>query len=236
MKYGLIFLLLGGLVLICGWMVDAPAAHIVAGYCAIGFFAIGTGYLLKLDAIWMKRRTGTLNPLSFALYLPLHLLIRLSFRLATFKKKYPPRHEIAPNLWLGRRPSDSEAKAMLDHESWAVVDLTTEFAEPKVLRQGKYLCLPTLDHTAPTSNQVEEALHFIAKEKPAKKVLVHCALGHGRSATIVAAWLLQNGLAKTAKEAEYQLRQIRSGVHLKDSQLSLLDKMFPQTIHERRNF
>lgn len=228
MKYGIIFLLLGGLLLTCSWMSESQTAQVAASYSAIGFFVVGIGYLFTLPAVWMKRTDGTINPTGFALCFPLHLLNWLSWQLAARFGKYPARHEIAPNLWLGRRPFVREIKAMLADESWAIVDLTAEFQEPKALRREKYLCLPTLDHTAPLPSHVEDALRFITAEKPNRKVLVHCALGHGRSATIVAAWLLQNGLAKTAQEADNRLRGIRSGVRLKHSQLRLLEEMFPQ--------
>ncbi|MGC3959152.1 MAG: dual specificity protein phosphatase family protein [Verrucomicrobiota bacterium] len=225
MKYGIIFLILGCLLLACGWMMESRMAQFAAVYSTLGFLAVGIGYLLKLDAVWLKRRNGTLGLVSFAFYLPLHVLNWLSLRLATCNKNYPSRHELVPNLWFGRRPFSCEAKAMLANESWAVVDLTAEFSEPKDLRRGKFLCLPTLDHTAPTPSQIKAALRFIAAEKATHKVLVHCALGHGRSATIVAAWLLQNGLAKTVADAESKLREIRSGVRLKSSQRRLLDEM-----------
>lgn len=227
MKYGIIFLLLGLLLLLCIWISESLLARLLAGFSAIGFFAIAIGYLFTLPAVWMKRGDGTINPMGLVLYLPLHLLNWFSLQLATYMGKAPARHEIATNLWLGRRPFADESKAMLASEPWAVVDLTAEFQEPAALRKDKYLCLPTLDHTAPTRDQVESALKFIAAEKPNRKVLVHCALGHGRSATIVAAWLLQNGLAMTPQEAEDKLRAIRPGVRLKNSQLQMLNQMFP---------
>jgi protein-tyrosine phosphatase len=227
MRYGVIFLLIGFLWIGCAFLFQSLAASILAGYTAFGFCAIGIGYLLKSPAIWMKSADGTMNPISFALYLPIHLMNWLALRLATSTAKCTARHEIAPNLWLGRRPFESEAKAITASDAWAIVDLTAEFPESRELRQGKYLCLPTLDHTSPTHTQIESALSFIAAEMPTRKVLVHCALGHGRSATIIAAWMLQRGLAKTPKDADTKLREIRPGVRLKDSQVKVLSEIFP---------
>jgi hypothetical protein len=226
MRYGIIFLLLGFLWIGCAFIFQSLTASILAGYTAIGFCAIGIGYLFKSPAIWMKSADGIMNPISFALYLPIHLLNWLALRLATSNANYPARHEIVPSLWLGRRPFETEADAIMADNAWAVVDLTAEFPESRELRQNKYLCLPTLDHTPPTRIQIEDALRFIANEMPTRKVLVHCALSHGRSATIVAAWMLQHGLAKTPKDADAMLRKIRPGVRLKDSQLEVLNEMF----------
>ena len=131
-----------------------------------------------------------------------------------------------PNLVFPAVDSAAEARAMVANAKWAVVDMTSEFPEVPVLRRGTYLCLPTLDHTAPTPVQIKSALDFIAAEKPFRKVLVHCAAGHGRSATVIAAWLLQNGVVKTAVEANDYMKRIRSGVRLKPAQLRVLDEMF----------
>ena len=231
MRCGVIFFFLG-LVLLAGsgWIFESLLARLVAAYSAMGFLVVSFGYFLRLPAVWLKRGDGTINPLGYLLCLPLHLLNWISLHLAARCQKYPALQEIAPNLWLGRRPFESEAKALVAADEWAVVDLTSEFQEPLALRSGKYLCLPTLDHTAPLRSQLKSALDFIAAEKSLRKVLVHCALGHGRSATIVAAWLIQNGMAKTASEADGQLRRIRPGVRLKKTQRRLLEEYFPENL------
>jgi hypothetical protein len=226
MKYDITFLILGLILLTGGWIFESAWGRALAVYCAIGFLVLSLGYFFKQPAIWMKQKDGTINPLSYLLCMPLHLLNRLSLRLATAAGKHPARHEITPNLWLGRRPSALEAKALVAGEEWAVVDMTSEFPEVPVLRNGRYLCLPTLDHTAPTPSQIKGALDFIDTEKPVRKVLVHCALGHGRSATVVAAWLLQNGVVQTATGANEYIKRIRPGVRLKPAQLQVLDDMF----------
>lgn len=226
MRYGITLLVLGFVLLAGGWIFESVLGRALAVYCAVGFFVLSCGYFLGMPAIWMKRKDGTINPLGYLLCLPLHLLNWLSLRLASSTRDYPARHEIAPNLWLGRRPSVAEARTLVASERWAVVDMTSEFPEVRVLRRGTYLCLPTLDHTAPTLAQIRSALDFISTERLFGKVLVHCALGHGRSATVVGAWLLQNGLAQTATEADGYIKRIRTGARLNPAQLQVLDEMF----------
>lgn len=225
MRYGIIFLILGLFLIAGGWLMESIVGRVFSLYSAIGFVALGLGYLLESPVFWMKRQDGTINPLGYLLYLPLRGLNWVSLRLAIAGKQ-PAIHNIAPNLWLGRRLFTSEARALVASEEWAIVDLTCEFAEVGALRNGSYLCLPTLDHTAPTPDQIRRALAFIEAEKPFRKVFVHCALGHGRSATVVAAWLLQNGAVQTAAEANEYIKRIRSGVRLKPDQLRVLDEMF----------
>ena len=55
-------------------------------------------------------------------------------------------------------------------------------------------------------------------------VYVHCAQGHGRSATVVAAVLLAKGLAGNKEEAEQLLKKARAKVRLNRKQQRLLDR------------
>src|SRR5258708_39754055 len=51
--------------------------------------------------------------------------------------------------------------------------------------------IPVLDLTVPATDQVEQAIAAISNaERP---VLVCCALGYSRSATVAAAWLVRSG-------------------------------------------
>jgi protein-tyrosine phosphatase len=53
-------------------------------------------------------------------------------------------------------------------------------------------------------------------------VYVHCALGHGRSATVVVAYLVATGRAATVQEGLASLRSKRPGVSLLAPQLDVL--------------
>src|SRR5947209_17823719 len=54
--------------------------------------------------------------------------------------------EVVPGIWVGRRAYARE----LPPDITLVVDLTAEFPEPRAVRAGRsYVCLPTLDATAP---------------------------------------------------------------------------------------
>ena len=61
-----------------------------------------------------------------------------------------------------------------------------------------------------------------------ERTYVHCAVGHGRSAALVAAVLLARGRAASVDEAEAQMRQKRPRVGLGPSQKALLNRLLPQ--------
>lgn len=226
MRYGLIFLFLGFLLSVSVWLFESYSAKTISVYCASNFLVLGVAYLFKFPRIFMKRTDGKIHPVSFAFFLPIHLLNWVSFQLATCSAGYAPRHEIAANLWLGRKPKGHEAAEMKANARWEVIDMTAEFPACEGVRGLRYLCLATLDHTAPTPAQINRAIDFIQQQISRGPILVHCALGHGRSATVVAAWMLYNKLAKTPEEAERKLREIRKGVRLKKSQSQLLTDMY----------
>jgi protein-tyrosine phosphatase len=132
-------------------------------------------------------------------------------------------NEVAPGLWVGRRPSARE----LPPDVGLVVDLTAEFAAPRRIHHGRtYLCLPVLDAYAPS----EEALRQLVQKVVAwpGAVYVHCAAGHGRSAMVAAAVLLTRGLAADVKQAEGLLRRARPGVRLTPAQRRLLRRLFAE--------
>ncbi len=104
--------------------------------------------------------------------------------------------EITPNLWLGGAPTyERDFNALLAFEITAVVDMRAErtsepawFAEHDVaLRQYR---VP--DVTVPGADVLDDAVPWISdRVAEGRTVLIHCAKGRGRSATVLAAYLMQ---------------------------------------------
>src|SRR5262249_22369715 len=129
----------------------------------------------------------------------------------------PCCHEVAPGVWLGRRPLAHELPAAVV----LVVDLTAELPPARGVRRGReYLALPTLDSFVPAEGPFRALLEQIVPYPG--PIYLHCAQGHGRSAMVAAALLVRRGLAANANEAEARLRQVRRGVRLAPVQRALL--------------
>jgi len=225
-KYGSIFMLLGLLLLVGCYIAESLLARALFIYAALSFLGCGLAYALKSPRFWQKRNNGTVSPLSLVLFAPLHGLNWLSLLLAIGLQKEKPYHEIIPHLWLGRRLIRGEAAYFSQPPEAAVLDMTAEFPENRNLRNKNYLCVPTLDHTAPRKEQLELAMEFIRRHISERPVFVHCALGHGRSATVVTAWLLGQNKAQDVEVVERQIQAIRPGVKLKADQISVLKGFF----------
>ena len=85
----------------------------------------------------------------------------------------------------------------------------------------RYSHIPVIDFTAPSVPQILDALADIdAAQAEGRAVLVHCAAGQGRSATILCSWLIRQG--STADEAVAHLRSVCDRAVENEAQLACL--------------
>lgn len=114
----------------------------------------------------------------------------------------------------------THVQLLLDIGITGEIDLEEERQEtpPKV---DAYLWLPVTDKHAPTLGQLEIGVAAIEKMiKQGRKVFVHCKWGHGRSPTMVAAYLISAG--STPEKAMETIKSARPEVHLEDAQMEVL--------------
>ena len=154
---------------------------------------------------FQKDSAGRLSLAARLLLAPYLLGAMLNAWLWTRSAPRPQR--IAENVWLGRL-ADQHAAALQGFA--AVIDLCAELPAP---RSGtSYVAIPMLDLVPPEPAALRHAVDEIDRYNREGPVLVTCALGYGRSAAAVAAWLVGTGRAATAGAAAAQLRRARPGV------------------------
>ena len=135
--------------------------------------------------------------------------------------------QITPRLWLGGAPTyERDFDALLVLGITAVVDMRAErISEPAwfeehaiALRQYR---VP--DVTVPGEDVLSDAVPWIeARLAEGRTVLVHCAKGRGRSATVLAAYLMQaDGM--TFDEVKDLLTTKRKLVKLEDRHRRVLE-------------
>ena len=89
------------------------------------------------------------------------------------------------------------------------------------------LVVPLCLLSGPSPDQIDSAVTWAqAQEREGRKVLIHCAHGHGRSATVLAAILIANGQAASIAEAEAIMKKARPRVRLNTRQKATLTEWF----------
>lgn len=187
--------------------------------------ALGAGYLFSWPRLLGKRRCGKMLVSSYVFFWPYHLLSFAS--LAIFRcLRVTPYQEIVPGLYLGGRLFPWETAGLHSVGVASVLDLTCELSEVASLRAvPAYFCIPLLDGTAPSSAQLESGVRFIADRIRIGPVYVHCAMGHGRGATVVIGYLLSIGQFPDLASTVNYVRSKRPGVRLRRAQMRVLEGM-----------
>jgi len=117
------------------------------------------------------------------------LLTRIIWHIQRLISQEDCGNEIAPGIWILRRAFVNE----LPNNISLIIALTAEFSEPPNAISGKtYICIPTLDTSVPPERVFQKLIHTICSWNG--NVYIHCALGHGRSASVAAGVLLAKGL------------------------------------------
>lgn len=201
----IVFLCIGPAALLMSW------AYFRIGPALMGKQAHGSIVLWRWLVLWPYHMANVLN---------LHLMALLSRENAA--------DEVAPGLFVSRRLTLLDRHLLTEGKIAAVLDATAEFPRLGALRGKAYWCCPLLDMTAPTVDQLAEGVAFVLEQRQHGPVLIHCAAGHGRSATFAAAVLLSDGEASDPDEAIEMLQSKRPGIHLNHEQIRAL-----QAFHER---
>lgn len=185
-------------------------------YPAAVSLAVGVVYAARWPRAFGKRPDGSLAWAAWLAWGPLFAYQWVVHAAVRRLSREPVADEVAPGVWVGRRPRAHE----LPPGTALVVDLCAEFPVAAGVKEGRaYLALPTLDATAPTPAQIVLAVErVLAAGGPA---YVHCAFGHGRSATVAAAVLVRRGDAGLA-DVEARMKARRPGIGLNATQRAAL--------------
>lgn len=185
-------------------------------WLAFSVALVGVAYLGLWPGMLLKSRRGTLYRGSWLLMGPFRLFNVATFTLYHRLSPEPAWAEIVPRLFLGRRLWDKEARALGPIH---VLDLTCEMSETRFFREQEgYHCIPVLDNGCPSPDQLRAGVAWLKENHGPGPVYVHCAAGHGRSATVVIAYLLSIGAVYSVEEGIALLKSKRPGVYLNPDQ------------------
>ncbi|WP_165246738.1 protein-tyrosine phosphatase family protein [Paludisphaera soli] len=203
------------------------AIAIGEAYLAISLATLASAYALRAADSGSARildRTGRVGALR-PLLLPYRAVASLALLVAGAVGREPARHVLGDGLVVGRPPFRWEIARLRREGIDAVLNLCWEFDG---LPPGVGLAtarVSILDATPPTPRQFDEAVERVARwRSEGRRVLIHCAQGHGRTATIAAACLVRLGLAADAATALQLVRSARSGARPSSAQEAALTR------------
>jgi protein-tyrosine phosphatase/membrane-associated phospholipid phosphatase len=142
---------------------------------------------------WFRKRDGRMEEAVLVLLAP--YLIGAWVNSRWWTRKHPQANEIVSGLYLSRLPSQQVINELTPV---ALVDCCAEL--PLLSEQAIY-SVPILDLIEPEVTQIQQGVAAINSAKQHGNVLVFCALGYSRSATIVIAWLVEQDLAASIDDA-----------------------------------
>lgn len=181
---------------------------------ALSVAIVGAAYLGYGPRVFGKRADGRLSIAHVALLWPYYAVAWGLWQIKSRVRDERPYDEVAPGILVGRRPLDA---AEMPADARLVVDLTSEFPRSPTTRAvARYECLPTLDTDAPDLASFRALLARLEHEEG--PIFVHCAMGHGRSATVAGGLMVRRGHAADADDAIRRMTEARPLVYLHDVQ------------------
>lgn len=202
---------------------------ILLGWTSFSLAAVSSAYIFNYPSLFRKRDDGSIPFYIRWIFVPFLFGSWLYNEYARRTDKVPPLQKVKDNLFLACRMSGQHVDLLNENDIAAILDVTAEFdgLDYTALREDyQYLNIPVLDHTSPTSEQLIHAINWIDQQIAAERnVVVHCALGRGRSVLVVAAYLLAKDPSLTVDQAMQSINQIRETARLNKKQLSALEKV-----------
>ena len=199
------------------------------GWTAFSLIAVSSAYLLNYPSLFRKREDGSIPFYIRWIFVPFLLGSWLYNEYARRNDKVPPLQKIEPHLFLGCRMSNKHVALLNENQIDAILDVTAEFDGldwTAYQEDYRYLNIPVLDHTSPTSEQLVLAINWLNQQiSEGKNVVVHCALGRGRSVLVVAAYLLAKDPKLNVDDALKQINKIRQTARLNERQLASLQQV-----------
>jgi protein-tyrosine phosphatase/membrane-associated phospholipid phosphatase len=162
---------------------ESVVLWLLMAWTALALACVALVYRSGLPWSFGKRANGSFPVTSWCLLAPYLCGAFLNSRWWT--RPAPGASQIADGVWIGRFPTAAELRRT---KADAVLDLTAEL--PRLAPAMAYHCLPVLDLTVPTQDDLRAAVGAIETWRARGfTVLICCALGYSRSALVAATWL-----------------------------------------------
>jgi diacylglycerol kinase family enzyme/protein tyrosine phosphatase (PTP) superfamily phosphohydrolase (DUF442 family) len=187
--------------------------------------AVAIAYVFERPQIFRKKHDGSIPFYIRWLFIPFLFGAQLYNTWARRKDTVPAIQKVDDNLFLACRLFPSDMDELKHNGVRAILDVTAEFdgldwsAHEDNLH---YLNVPVLDHQSPTKEQLTLAINWLDTQIREHPVVIHCALGRGRSVFIMAAYLLSKNPDWDVAQALEKIHGVRHTARLNRKQMKSL--------------
>ncbi|WP_372369523.1 dual specificity protein phosphatase family protein [Candidatus Uabimicrobium sp. HlEnr_7] len=190
---------------------------------AISFAVIGISYIKATVKFFGKKANGRIDFKAMIILFPYLVLLWIIWHVVRFVQKEKAYHTINDNIIIGRRLLDYEIPVGIDN----IIDLTCEFQESKyIIENFNYKSFPILDASITDQKRFITFLEELASYQGC--TYIHCAQGHGRTATITSLLLILTNKASNPTEAMAIIHNKRPLAKMKKSQWKFVNNCFSQ--------
>ncbi|WP_194091000.1 diacylglycerol kinase family protein [Vibrio hibernica] len=201
-------------------------------WVALSLSVVSIAYLCNFPHLFRKKPNGVI-PNGIQLILAPFLIGAHYYNYwARHHDSVAPIQRIDPQLYLARRLFTKDLEELKAQGIGSILDMTAEFhglESSKAKREFQYFNLPVLDHKVPSKRQLLKALDWIDVQlADSKKVVVHCALGRGRSVFVLAAYLLRRYPQMNIVDVMKKIQSIRSTANLNKEQMGMLQELYKE--------
>ena len=199
-------------------------------WIGVSLLLVSFAYIVEKPSIFRKRQDGSIPYYIKWLFFPFFIGVQGYNSWARRRDSVPAIQKIAPNLYLACRLFPSDAAFLKEEGVHAILDATAEFdglnwsAEDNHLA---YLNVPVLDHHPVRKSDLLKAVAWMSHHiEQGSGVVVHCAMGRGRSVLITAAYLLASKAFDDVDAALAHITDSRATARLNKKQYKKLKKIF----------
>jgi diacylglycerol kinase (ATP) len=212
--------------------------EILLVWIALGSIWFGLGYLTGRGELLFKSPKGRLPFVIRLLLFPILVGTTVYNYFARKADPSPPFQEIRNGIWLGRRLLPSDLPSFQDLGIRAVLDVTAEFdalSEIHLIDGMHYLNIPVMDHDSMQLGQLKRAVSWLHEQQAAgRSVLIHCALGQGRSVMVLLAFLKTLSPDISFEDLLKEVRDIRNTAKPNSRQMRSLVRFVEEGLQTKK--
>ncbi len=220
---------IGAAALLCfvaAGLAPSPASWLL-GWAGLSCAVSSAAYVRNSPGVYGKRdgRLVCWRALPTAVFVG---AFRIACTLMRAWRRYPATTRVSRGVWVAGRVEAGDLPREVD----VVVDLVSEFPEPRAVRERSgYRFLPVLDGGVPPD---EDAVLALLDElaDPSTCTLVHCDSGMGRAPTFAALLLVRRGEAADVDDAIRQIQEARPFIHLGSADRAFLAAVAPKVVRD----